>query len=130
MRAILDTSVFIAKENARPLDEIDAIDAETAISAVTIAELHLGVLVSTDAGERAKRLKTLAEVESEFEALPIDQDVARTFAGLIAATRRRGDRRPTVLDALIAATALAHQAAVVTQDQDFELFPGLDVILV
>lgn len=127
MRAILDTSVFIAKENARPLDQIDA---EAAISVVTIAELHLGVLVSTDAGERAKRLKTLAEVESEFEALPIDQDVARTFAGLVATTRRRGDRRPTVLDALIAATALAHQAAVVTQDQDFELFPGLDVILV
>lgn len=127
MKAILDTSVFIAKENARPLDEIDA---DAAVSVVTIAELHLGVLVATDADSRAKRLKTLAEVESEFEALPIDEDVARTFAGLVAATRRSGDRRPTILDTLIAATALSHQAAIVTQDQDFERFPGIDVIFV
>lgn len=127
MKAILDTSVFIAKENARPRDEIDA---DAAVSVVTIAELHLGVLVATDGAARAKRLKTLAEVESEFEALPIDEDVARTFAGLVAATRRGGDRRPTILDTLIAATALSHQAVVVTQDQDFERFPGLDVILV
>ena len=61
MRGLLDTSVFIAAESRRPLDE-DRIPDETAVSVVTLAELQAGVLVASDVAVRARRLATLAAV--------------------------------------------------------------------
>ena len=126
MRAILDTSVFIAREQGRAVADVAG---EEAISVVTIAELHVGVLTADDPDVRAQRLRTLAEVESAYDALAVDEDVARCFAGLVAAARRAG-QRPRIMDALIAATAITHGAAVMTQDADFDGFPGLTVLRV
>ena len=126
MRAILDTSVFIAREQGRAVADVAG---EEAISVVTIAELHVGVLTADDPDARAQRLRTLAEVESAYDALAVDEDVARCFAGLVAAARRAG-QRPRIMDALIAATAITHGAAVMTQDADFDGFPGLTVLRV
>lgn len=128
MRAVLDTSVFVADEQARPL-ETSRIPDEGAVSVVTLAELELGVhLASTDSA-RALRMATLRAVQSSYEALPIDEAVASSFARLVASARRSG-RRPKVQDTWIAATALAHSAAVVTQDADFDDLAGVDVIRV
>jgi predicted nucleic acid-binding protein len=43
VRGLLDTSVFIAAESGRPLDE-ERIPEEAALSVVTLAELQAGVL--------------------------------------------------------------------------------------
>ncbi len=72
---------------------------------VTVAELTIGVLLADD-DRRPARLATLSAVESTWDPLPLDAEVARTFARLVASLRARG-RRVAVLDALIAATAIA-----------------------
>jgi predicted nucleic acid-binding protein len=123
VRGLLDTSVFIAREQARPLADLPE---EAAISVVTLAELHLGVLLAGDDRARAQRLRTLALVERTFDPIPIDADVARRFADLVADARRYG-RRPKILDAFIAATALVNDVPVFTQDEDFDQFPGVRV---
>ena len=56
-RGLLDTSVFIAREQRRPLGPLPE---ELAVSVVTIAELELGVLAAVDPERRAQRADTLA----------------------------------------------------------------------
>lgn len=125
-RGLLDTSVFIAREAGRPLG---GLPDGAAISVLTLAELHLGVLLADEPGVRAARVRTLGSVEALFEPLPIDAAVARTFAALVAEARRAG-RRPKVMDALIAATAVAHGLPVYTQDEDFQALPRVQVVRV
>lgn len=126
-RGIADTSVFIASESGRPLD-VDALPDELAVSVVTIGELRAGVLSAADADTRDRRLSTLTEV-SRLDALPIDEAVAQQWARLRVLLRDSG-RRMSVNDSWIAATALAHGVAVVTQDRDYVDVPGLVVITV
>lgn len=123
---LLDTSVFIAGEQDRPPSSLP--DA-AAISMVTIAELYLGVLMADDQSVRARRLQTLSAVQRAFQPLPIDEEIARTFAAIVAEARRLG-RRPKVMDTWIAATAVVHGLPVYSQDEDFESIPQVKVVLV
>jgi predicted nucleic acid-binding protein len=123
MRGLLDTSVFSAREAGRP---IEGLPDEPAISVITLAELHLGVLRAKDAQTRARRLRTVSRVEREFEAIPIDAEVARTFAS-ISRDARAADRRPRVMDLWIAATGVRHGLVVFTQDADFADIPQVKV---
>lgn len=122
-RGLLDTSVFIARESGRRLGDLP--DA-AAVSVVTVAELHLGVLMAQGAAVRARRLRTLTAVQDLFEPLAIDAEVARRFAELAAAARRQG-KKPKIMDTWIAATAAAHDLVVYTQDEDFAEIPGVAV---
>jgi predicted nucleic acid-binding protein len=126
VRGILDTSVFIAREQGRALQD-ERLPDEAAVSVVTLAELMLGVHMAASDDVRARRLATVSALRSAFVALPADEDVASAFAELVATARRAG-RRTKVQDAWIAATALAHSVAVYTQDGDFDDLPGLDVV--
>ncbi len=125
-RAIADTSVFIAREAGRPLGELPD---EIAVSVVTAAELELGVLRARDATVRAVRLATLSRVRAEYPLLPIDDATASCFAR-IADEELRAGRRLRRHDTWIAATAMRHGAAVVTQDADFTAFGSVAVISV
>jgi predicted nucleic acid-binding protein len=118
VRGLLDTSVFIADEEGRPL-AIDRLPDEAAISVVTLAELELGVHMATTEVVRGMRLRTLQAAQSTYVALPVDEAVASAFAELVATSRRTG-RRPKVQDTWIAATARAVGVAVYTQDSDFD----------
>jgi predicted nucleic acid-binding protein len=118
-RAILDTSVLIAREQARPLER--ALPNDVAVSVVSIAELEVGVLVARDADTRGRRLRTLTEIRSLAGALPIDERTSSAYAQL-AATLLSAGRRPRVHDTWIAATALVNDAEVWTQDADFSDF--------
>lgn len=125
-RAIADTSVFIAREADR---ELGKLPDELAVSVVTAAELELGVLRATDTDTRARRLATLAQVRAAYPLLPVDAEIASCFARIAAAELEAG-RRIRRHDAWIAATALRHGVAVVTQDADFSAFAAVDVIRV
>ena len=127
MRGLLDTSVFIADEQARPL-AAERLPEEAAISVVTLAELELGVHVAASDSVRGQRLRTLQAAQSTYVALPVDAVVASAFAELVATARRAG-RRPKVQDTWIAATARAHAVAVYTQDSDFDEL-SVDVVRV
>ena len=126
MRGILDTSVFIASEQGRAVTG-ERLPDESAISVVTLAELALGVHLAASEAVRAVRLATLRDVEGAAVALPIDDDVASAFAERVAGRRRPG-RGLGGQDAWIAATARAHGVPVYTQDADFAVVPGLDVV--
>lgn len=56
-RAVADTSVFVAQETGRELEDLPE---EIAVSVITAAELELGVLRATEPNARAIRLATLA----------------------------------------------------------------------
>lgn len=126
MRGLLDTTVLIAREQGRPLG---ALPEESAISVVTLAELHIGVLLADEPRIRAQRMRSLSEVERTFDALPVDRDVARNFATIVADARKRG-RKPKIMDAWIAATAVTHDLAVYTQDVDFDHLADVQVVRV
>lgn len=110
LRAILDTSVLIATD-------LQPLEGELAISAVTLAELHFGVLVTTDAAVRAERLRRLSDLQRRFDALPVDDDVATSYGQLAAAVVAAGRQpRSRVMDILVAATAHAHAARLYTRN--------------
>jgi predicted nucleic acid-binding protein len=127
VRALLDTSFFVATESGRPLGGMEGV-TETEVSVVTLAELTLGVLMANEA-DRPARVATLSAVESTWDPLPVDAEVARQFARIVAGLRA-GGRRVPVLDALVAATAVVEQIPVVTQDSDYEAIPGVEIIRV
>lgn len=125
-KAVADTSVFIAQETGRELGDLPE---KIAVSVITVAELELGVLRAEDPDDRAARLSTLSRVQSIYPLLPAGPEVASCFARIAAAERSRG-RRLRRHDTWIAATAMHHRAAVVTQDADFSSFDEVDVIRV
>jgi predicted nucleic acid-binding protein len=110
VKYVLDTSVVLSPEAPR-------LEGEVGISAATLAELHFGVLVAGDAGVRAERLRRLTTLESLFAPLPIDAAVARAYGALASAIAAAGRQpRARVMDLLIAATARAHGATLVTRN--------------
>ena len=125
-RAVVDTSVFIAREAGRSLGELPD---ELAVSVVTAAELELGVLRADGQGTRARRLATLARVRAEFPLLEIDAPTASCFAR-IADEELSAGRRLRRHDTWIAACAMRHDAAILTQDADFTNFTSVEVIRV
>lgn len=123
--AILDTSVFVAVEQNRPLSR--SLPDQVGVSVVTLAELELGVLIAGDGESRATRLATLTRVREQTAGLPADDRVASAYARLAAAELQAG-RKPRVHDTWIAATALTHGAEVWTQDRDFTNFAAVRIV--
>lgn len=123
-RAIADTSIFVARESGRALGQIPE---EIAVSVITAAELELGVLRASSDAARATRLSTLSRVQATYPLLPIDAEVASCFARIAAAELGRG-RRLRRHDTWIAATAMRHDVAVLTQDADFSSFDEVTVL--
>jgi predicted nucleic acid-binding protein len=118
---VLDTSVFIANESGRPLDE-SAMPEEVATTVITVAELTAGVLAAGSAEVRPRRLATLDAV-ADMVALSADEDAARVWARLRVHLAETG-RRMGVNDLWIAAIAVSRGLPVITQDDDFEALDG------
>jgi len=124
-RALADTSVFIGLESAR-LDVARFADFEWGISAITLGELRLGVLQARNPEAASRRLSTY-QLAQRFEALTIDEEVSDAWALLVSRLRASGRKVP-INDSWIAATAIAHQVPIVTQDSDYDTMPGVEVI--
>ncbi len=126
-QGLADTSVFIARESGRRLDDSSMPD-ELAVSIVTVGELRAGVLAANDVRVRERRLTTLTAA-LELDPVPVDDDVAAQWARLRMLLRDM-ERRMPVNDSWIAATAMALQVPVVAQDDDYVELDGLSVIRV
>lgn len=122
---VLDTSTQILIERVDP----DELPDEPVITAVTLAELSVGPLVTDDPLERVARQQHLQLVEASYEPLPFGVAEARVFGHVAAMLCRSGPKpAPRAFDALIAATALANGLPVYTcNPADFAGIDGLDV---
>jgi tRNA(fMet)-specific endonuclease VapC len=126
---LLDTSVVILLARLR---DPNVLPIEPRISAVTLAELTVGPLVSASDEERVVRQAHLEQAEADFDPLPFDAAAARAF-GRVAAAIRRSGRKPAArtFDAMIAAVALANDLPLYTVNpQDFAAIDGLRVVAV
>lgn len=122
MIGLLDTSVILGPPSSELPDE-------AAVSVVSVAEIRLGVLVAANVIERAQRLDRLVELELAYSPLPVDDDVASSYAAIVASERERG-RRPRSMDALIAATALARGLTLYTRDEGLAKMTAVSVKLI
>ena len=122
---ILDTSVVI------DLGEIDPklLPDDSAIAAVTLAELAAGPHATSDEEERARRQDRLLWAASTWDALPFDVDAARMYGRIFAAMRASGrTSRARLADLLIASTAAANGLALYTRNPAD--FAGLERLVV
>ena len=126
-RGLADTSVFIARESGRPI-QASLLPDELAVSIITIGELRAGVLAASDVTTRDTRLATLTAAMT-LDPIAIDDDVAAQWARLRVMLRDSGQRMP-VNDSWIAATAMALQVPIVTQDDDYVQLAELKVVRV
>ena len=114
-RGLLDTSVVI------DLASIDSgqLPDESAVAAITLAELAAGAHATSDADEAARRQDRLQWAASTWEALPFDADAARAYGRVFAAVRAAGrSHRPRLADLLVAATAISNGLPVYTRNAD------------
>jgi tRNA(fMet)-specific endonuclease VapC len=128
-RGVLDTSTVVLLGR---LSDATALPTEPLITAVTLAELSVGPLVTDEESERVARQAQLQQAEADFDPLPFDASAARAF-GRVAASLRRSGRKATArtYDAMIAATAVANDLPVYTcNPNDFSGIDGLDVVAV
>jgi predicted nucleic acid-binding protein len=114
-RGLLDTSVVI------DLDAVPetALPQETAIAAITLAELSAGLHTTSDPAERAARAGRLQRAEAVWDPLPFDANAARHYGHLVALVVAAGRKpRPRRLDLMIAATAAEAGMPLYTRNPD------------
>jgi len=117
----------VAIQSGRPL-QAPLLPGELAASIITIGELRAGVLSASDVTTRDTRLATLTAAMT-LDPIAIDDDVAAQWARLRVMLRDSGQRMP-VNDSWIAATAMALQVPIVTQDDDYVKLAELQVVRV
>jgi predicted nucleic acid-binding protein len=127
-RGLLDTSVVIDWDDR---DVAGALPDESAISAVTLAELAAGPHLASNGAEAARRQSRLQQVEATFDPIPFDTSAARSFGQVVAAVAEAGRaHRGRMADLLIAATAHANGLALYTRNPgDFVGLQGLVEII-
>ena len=95
------------------------------ITAITVAELHQGVVMAKSVVTRAARNELLGAAIVDFDPLPFDGEAAARYGSLVALTvEARRDRRPRRMDLMIAAIASSHGLPLFTRN--IADFAGLD----
>jgi len=126
---LLDTSVVISMAQDRSVTATleQSAPLPTAISIITEAELRSGLSTVTGQ-ERLGRSMVLERLLAMYEPLPIDRAVVQAYGRVHLAVLETGKRhRGRFADMLIAATALAHDLTLVTENIDD--FVGLESLI-
>ena len=112
-RGVLDTSVLIDHDQIIA----DQLPDESAITAVTLAELAAGPHATENKDERARRQDRLQWATATWDPLPFDADSARMYGRVFAAARAAGQSsRARLVDLLIASTAAANGLPLYTRN--------------
>jgi predicted nucleic acid-binding protein len=123
-RGLLDTSVVIDHDLIDPAQLPD----ESAISAVTLAELSAGPHAANDDLERGRRQDRLQWAATTWDSLPFNGEAARAYGRVFSATKALGrSPRRRLADLLIAATAAANGLPLYTRNPAD--FSGLEDVL-
>jgi len=112
-RGLLDTSVLIDHD----LIDADRLPDESAIAAVSLAELAAGPHATQDESERARRQDRLQWAAATWDPLPFDTDAARAYGRVFASVKASGrTHRSRLADLLIVSTAVANELAIYTRN--------------
>jgi predicted nucleic acid-binding protein len=123
-RGLLDTSVVVDHDVVDP----NLLPDESAIAAVTLAELAAGPHATSEVAERSRRQDRLQWAAATWDALSFDVEAARAYGRVFAATRRAGrSTRARLADLLIASTAVANGLPLYTRNHTD--FVGLEEIV-
>ena len=125
--ALLDTSALISTVDAQtvaalPYDRL-------LISALSYAELRLGLITASDTDSLRHRIRRIDEISRAFgSGVPFDDACAREYERIVQAAVDLGQHpRSNTIDRMIAATAAAHHLPLATRNPaDVR---GLDAIL-
>jgi len=125
---VLDTNILIYffRGQGRVAENLLATPPkEVAIPAISVYELEVGIAKSAQPAKRRQQFDRLLEV---IAILPFDKGAAVAAARIRSVLEKAG--RPIgPLDTLIAGTALAHHAALVTHNiREFKRVPNLTLI--
>lgn len=126
---LLDTSVYSQLLRPKPVQPaLDRWqrhgDAALAVSSICEAEVLYGIALNPP-NAAALQERYDSTLRGRLTQLPVDGEVAATFATLKAACKQRGTLVPE-MDLLIASTALTHNLVVATLNfRHFKLCPGL-----
>ena len=122
-QGLLDTSVVIDHDIIKP----ELLPDESALAAVTLAELAAGPHATEDKDERARRQDRLQWATATWDPIPFDAEAARMYGRMFAAARAAGQSsRSRLADLLIASTAAANGLAVYTRNpSDFEALKSI-----
>jgi len=133
---LIDTSIFIGIERRgmtpRDVALVGAAEETAALPAITASEPLIGVHRADSEDRRVRREVFVEGVLEAFQIMPFDLRVARVharlWAGLLWAGLLSRGQMIGESDLLIAATALAHSCAVLTENvRDFGRVPELVV---
>src|SRR6202034_4944015 len=112
-RCVLDTSVLIDHD----IIAAEQLPDESAITAVTLAELAAGPHATENKDERARRQDRLQWATATWDPLPFDADAARMYGRVFAAARAaRLFSSERLADLLIASTAAANGLPLYTRN--------------
>ena len=134
MKYLLDTCVVSELANRRPNENVigwlGRQDPESLyLSYVTVGEIKKGI-AKRGGDDRAialdKWLQTDILGAFSDRILPVERDVSLEWGRICGEAERMGRRRPAV-DALIAATALAHGMELVTRNVDDMVGMGVPI---
>ena len=122
MRYLLDTNLLCKETHPRARNWIVQHQLQIAIASMTVAEIAQGI-ETLPHGRRRTQLETfLNELMEDYPVLPFDMAAALAWGRYVAEAKRP----LPVRDSIIAATALANNLEVVTENAGD--FAGVDTV--
>jgi predicted nucleic acid-binding protein len=124
-RGLLDTSVVIDHDVIDP----QLLPDESAISAVTLAELAAGPHATDKSDERARRQDRLQWATATWDPIPFDDEGARVYGRMFAAARAAGQSERHVEACLQSMATRSLYTGLGGQSGENDLFDAMRVQL-
>lgn len=128
MGLVLDTNVFIHHERTKQAIDFSkwSTYGDVYISSVTASELLVGVHYAHNDAVKSRRTAFVEHILKSIPVLGFNIEEARIHSALYASLAQKG-QMIGAHDLIIAATALAHGCAVLTENiREFSRVPGLE----
>jgi predicted nucleic acid-binding protein len=130
MGLVLDTNVFIYAERSGKVIDFSKWEnyGDAYISVITVSELLVGVHYANSEARKTRRSAFVESILAQIPVLSFTTEAARVHAGLFASLAKKG-QMIGAHDLIIAATAIVHNCAVLTENtKEFIRVPGLETI--